>query len=47
MSVNQKKIGKFTMDGILVKIYKNSAECYKENGRGTYKVFSGLRVCET
>ena len=39
----EKRIGKFTMDGDLIKIYKNSAECYKENGKGTYKVFSGLR----
>lgn len=38
-----KKIGKFTMDGKLVKIYNNSAECYKENGKNSYKAFSGLR----
>lgn len=39
----QQKIGKYTLDGELIKEYKNSSECYKENGKGVYKAVVGLR----
>jgi hypothetical protein len=38
-----KKIGKYTLDGELVKTYENSSECYKENGKSVYKNLAGLR----
>lgn len=38
-----KKIAKYTLDGKLIKIYNNSSECYKENGKGVYKNVAGLR----
>lgn len=43
VKMQHKRIAKYTMDGELVKIYQNSAECYAENGKGSYKAFSGLR----
>lgn len=38
-----KQIGKYDLQGNLIKIYNNSSECYAENGKGSYKSFAGLR----
>lgn len=43
VKVANKKIAKYSMDGNLIKVYNNSSECYKENGKGVYKNVSGLR----
>lgn len=43
VKVASKKIAKYTLSGELIKIYNNSAECYKENGKGVYKNVAGLR----
>lgn len=37
-----KRIAKYDGD-TLIKIYENSSECYKENGKGVYKNLVGLR----
>nr|DAU84757.1 MAG TPA: intron associated endonuclease [Caudoviricetes sp.] len=39
----QRKIAKYTLNNELVEIYKNSSECYKINGKNTYKVLVGMR----
>lgn len=39
----QRKIAKYDLEGTLIETYKNSAECYKINGKNTYKVLAGLR----
>lgn len=39
----QREVAKYDLNGNLVKIYKNTACCYKENGRGVYKCLVGLR----
>lgn len=39
----QRKIAKYDLDGNLIETYKNSSECYKINGKNTYKVLAGLR----
>lgn len=38
-----KKIAKYSITGELIKVYENSSECYKENGKGVYKNVTGLR----
>lgn len=39
----QRKIAKYTLKNELVETYKNSSECYKINGKNTYKVLVGMR----
>ena len=39
----QRKIAKYTLNNELVETYKNSSECYKINGKNTYKVLVGMR----
>lgn len=43
IKIQNKKIGKYTLDEKLIKVYNNPSECYKENGKNTYKALSGLR----
>ena len=38
-----KGIFKYDLEGNLIKIYDNSSECYKENGKSVYKNLVGLR----
>lgn len=38
-----RKIAKYDLDNNLIKIYNNSSECYKENGKNVYKVLKGMR----
>ena len=38
-----KQIAKYDVDGNLIKVYSNSSECYKENGKGVYKNLVNIR----
>ncbi len=39
----QRKIAKYTLNNELVETYKNSSDCYKINGKNTYRVLVGMR----
>jgi hypothetical protein len=41
--ISKKKIAKYDLEGNLIKVYANSSECYKENGKSVYKNLVGLR----
>lgn len=41
--ISKKKIAKYDLEGNLIKVYENSSECYKENGKSVYKNLVGLR----
>jgi hypothetical protein len=43
LKVSQQPIGKYDINGNLIKVYKNSSECYKENGKGVYKNLVNIR----
>lgn len=43
VKIANKRIAKYSLNGELIKIYENSSECYKENGKGVYKNVAGMR----